>query len=38
MSYDVKLEDNETQAKRLRTGLRMSPDPAAKIMFRRRVD
>ncbi|KAI9571037.1 cytochrome P450 [Boletus coccyginus] len=40
MSYDVKLEDNDdkTQSNRLRTGLRMSPDPAAKIMFRRRVD
>ncbi|KAI9571035.1 cytochrome P450 [Boletus coccyginus] len=38
MSYDVKMEDDKTQSKRFRTGLRMSPNPAAKILFRRRAD
>lgn len=37
MSYDVKSEDDKTRSKELRTGLSVSPDLAAKIMFRRRV-
>jgi len=37
ISYDVRLEDNMTRAKGLCAGFRMSPDPAAKIMFRRRA-
>ncbi|KAI9568081.1 hypothetical protein HD554DRAFT_2102827 [Boletus coccyginus] len=35
MSYDIKPEDDKTRSKGLRAGLRVSPDPAAKIMFRR---
>ncbi|KAN0094344.1 Cytochrome P450 [Tylopilus felleus] len=37
MSYDVKLEDDKIRPKRLRLGIAIYPDPAAKIMFRRRA-
>ena len=37
MSYDIKLEDDKIRPKRLRFGVNMYPDPAAKIMFRRRA-
>ena len=36
--YDVKLEDGATHPRSLRFGTSTSPDPRAKVLFRRRVD
>ena len=36
--YDVKLEDGATHPQSLHFGTSTSPDPRAKVLFRRRVD
>ena len=37
-TYDVKLEDGATCPQSFRFGTSTSPDPRAKVLFRRRVD
>ena len=37
VTYDVKLEDDKIHSGGLHTGVRVTPDPAAKVMFRRRA-
>ena len=37
VTYDVKLEDNKVHSRGLRTSVRATPNPAAKVMFRRRA-
>ncbi|KAI6039989.1 cytochrome P450 [Pisolithus marmoratus] len=38
MSYDVKLEDDKPRLNTLRRGRSIVPNPAAKVMFRKRVN
>ena len=38
VTYDVKLEENTNRPQTVSIGTAMTPDPNAKVMFRRRAD